>query len=185
MSTVLFRRLALIAAAALLVTGVNITPLYADGGNEMNDPGTGSSQQQKKKKKTKKAIEEQRQQEALAQFRHGYNDARLIVLAGNYRGGLAAMHALGHDEHPDVANYIGYSYRKLGNYEASKLWYEKALATDPHHVRTLSYYGMWFMEQGNRLKALDELQKVKLICGNTTCDAYRHLKEVIDGKASY
>jgi hypothetical protein len=44
---------------------------------------------------------------------------------------------------------------------------------------------MWQMEQGNRLKALDDLQKVKLICGNTDCKEYVELKAVIDGKASY
>ena len=59
------------------------------------------------------------------------------------------------------------------------------LAADPDHVRTWSYYGMWQMEQGNRLKAEDFLAKVKLICGNTTCKEYRELKDVIDGKASY
>jgi hypothetical protein len=52
-------------------------------------------------------------------------------------------------------------------------------------VRTWSYYGMWQMEQGNRLKALDDLQKVQLICGNTSCEEYRQLKDVIDGKATY
>src|SRR5262249_31306423 len=103
----------------------------------------------------------------------------------NYQGGITAMHALGHDEHPDVANYIGYAYRKLGDYNDSKIWYEKALAADPNHVRTWSYYGMWQMEQGNRLKGLEELQKVQMICGNTSCEEYRQLKDVIDVKAPY
>ena len=67
----------------------------------------------------------------------------------------------------------------------SQIWYEAALKADPNHVRTWSYYGMWQMEQGNRLKALDDLQKVNLICGNTSCEEYRQLKAVIDGKASY
>jgi len=44
---------------------------------------------------------------------------------------------------------------------------------------------MWQMEQGNRLKAEEDLQKVKLICGNTSCVEYKELKAVIDGKASY
>ncbi len=97
----------------------------------------------------------------------------MIILAGNYRGGIVAMHALGHDDNADVANYIGYAYRRLGNYEKSKIWYEAALKADPNHVRTWSYYGMWQMEQGNRLKALDDLQKVKLICGNEKCEEFR------------
>jgi hypothetical protein len=44
---------------------------------------------------------------------------------------------------------------------------------------------MWQMEQGNRLKAEDDLQKVELLCGTTACKEYIELKAVIDGKASY
>ena len=84
-----------------------------------------------------------------------------------------------------MANYIGYANRKMGNYDQSKIWYEAALKADPNHVRTWSYYGMWQAEQGNRLKALENLQKVQLICGNTTCEEYRQLKDVIDCKATY
>ena len=52
-------------------------------------------------------------------------------------------------------------------------------------MRTWSYYGMWQMEQGNRLKAEDDLQKVRLLCGTTDCTEYKQLKDVIDGKATY
>jgi tetratricopeptide (TPR) repeat protein len=108
-----------------------------------------------------------------------------LILAGNYQGGIAAMHALGHDDNADVANYIGYSFRRLGDYGQSKVWYEKALAANPDHTSTWSYNGMWQMEQGNRLNALDDLKKVKLLCGNTTCREYAELKAVIDGTLTY
>jgi tetratricopeptide (TPR) repeat protein len=182
--TFALRRVAIVAAAALLVTGIGMKHVYAMGTDTPSQP-TDDGSQKKKKKKNNNAIEQQQQQQAYDKFLHDYRAARLVILAGNYTGGIAAMHALGHDENADVANYIGYAYRKLGDYEKSKTWYEKALAADPNHVRTWSYYGMWQMEQGNRLKALDDLQKVKLICGNTTCEEYRELKAVIDGKASY
>src|SRR5208282_4515826 len=51
-------------------------------------------------------------------------------------------------------------------------------------LRRLGYYGMWHAEQGNVLKAKDDLEKVRLICG-TDCRAYRMLKDVIDGTATY
>ena len=142
----------------------------------------------KKKDSENKFIEQQQQQQqkqAAGKFLREYRAARQLIVTGHYKAGIAAMHAIGHDENADVANYIRYSYRKLGDYQDSKIWYEKALATDPNHGRTWSYYGTWQMEQGNRLKVLDDLQKVKLICGNTECEAYRELKAVIDGKASY
>ena len=177
------RHLGIFAAAALLVTAVSLKPVIVHAMGTDNPPTDDGSK--KKKKNGGSAIEQQQQQQADARFLHDYRAARELILAGNYQAGIAAMHALGRDNHPDVANYIGYSYRRMGNYEQSKVWYERALASDPNHVRTWSYYGMWQMEQGNRLKALDDLQKVKLICGNTSCEEYRQLKAVIDGTGSY
>jgi tetratricopeptide (TPR) repeat protein len=174
------RHLTVLAAAAVLITAIGAKPLYAMGTD--NPPPTDDG---KKKKKNGSAIEQQEQQMAQAKFLRDYRAARELILAGHYQAGIAAMHALGHDEHPDVANYIGYANRKLGNYEQSKTWYEAALKADPNHTRTWSYYGMWQMEQGNRLKALDDLRKVNLLCGNTDCKEYIELKAVIDGKASY
>jgi len=177
------RHAGVFAAAVLLVTAISIKPVTVYAMGTDNPPP--SDDGKKKKKKDNNAIEQQEQQLAQEKFLRDYRAARAMILDGNYQGGITAMHALGHDEHPDVANYIGYAYRKLGDYNDSKVWYEKALAADPNHVRTWSYYGMWQMEQGNRLKALEDLQKVQLICGNTNCEEYRQLKDVIDGKATY
>ena len=60
----------------------------------------------------------------------------------------------------------------------------KALAADPDHALTWSYYGMWHAEQGNLLKARDHLTKVASICG-TGCREYVMLKEVIEGTRAY
>ena len=178
----LFRRLSVLAAAALLVTAVGLKPVAVHAMGTDNPPPTDDG---KKKDKDGKAIEQQEQKLAQEKFLRNYRAARELILAGNYKDGIAAMHALGRDKHPDVANYIGYANRKMGNYEQSKVWYEAALKADPNHTRTWSYYGMWQAEQGNRLKAEDFLAKVNLLCGNTTCKEYTELKAVIDGKASY
>ncbi len=168
--TRIFKRFGLIAAAGLIALSFTTAPVFAAG---TPDPPAPSDGKDKKGKMTDE------------QFLEGYRQARAEILAGKYEKGIAAMHALGHDEHADVANYIGYAYRKMGRYEDSKIWYEAALKTDPNHARTWSYYGMWQAEQGNRLKAEDYLQKVKLICGNESCTEFKQLREVIDGKATY
>jgi tetratricopeptide (TPR) repeat protein len=149
--------------------------------------GTDNPPTDSKDKDKKKGSELRNEQKRVAdqKFLEGYRAAREMILAGRYQDGIAAMHALGRDEHPDVANYIGYANRRMGNYDDSKYWYEKALAAAPQHVRTWSYYGMWQAEQGNRLKAEDFLQKVKLICGTEKCQEFIELKAVIDGKATY
>jgi tetratricopeptide (TPR) repeat protein len=175
------RHLAVLAAAAVLVTAVGLKPLYAAGTDSPAPPVDDS----KKKDKKGSAIEQQEQQLAQAKFLREYRAAREMILAGQYQAGISAMHALGHDEHPDVANYIGYANRKMGNYDQSKIWYEAALKADPNHTRTWSYFGMWHMEQGNRLMANDYLARVNALCGDTSCKEYTELKAVIDGKASY
>jgi len=177
------RRAGVLAAAALLVTAISIKPVTVFAMGTDNPPPTDDGK--KKKKKDNNAVEQQKQRLVQEEFLREYRAARQLILDGNYKAGITAMHALGHDEHADVANYIGYANRKMGNYDQSKIWYEAALKADPNHVRTWSYYGMWQMEQGNRLKALEDLQKVQLICGNTTCEEYRQLKAVIDGNATY
>jgi tetratricopeptide (TPR) repeat protein len=123
---------------------------------------------------------------SIENFMSGYHAAyALIYEKTDYVGAIVALRALGYDDNPDVATLIGYASRKLGRYDDAKYWYDKALAADPNHVVTWSYYGMWQAEQGNLLKANDDLEKVRTLCGNTDCQAYTALKAVIDGTVTY
>jgi tetratricopeptide (TPR) repeat protein len=179
-------RWSIFAAAALFGLSVSAGPAWADGDSRGTafpppPPSDQGKSEGKKKQQSKKQKEKQSQQE----LRDGYLRARALIIDGQYEAGIAAMHALGHDDNAEIANYIGYASRKLGRYQDSKFWYEKALAADPNHVRTWSYYGMWHAEQGNRLMAQDFLEKVRAICGNTECEEYTKLKGVIEGTATY
>ncbi len=98
---------------------------------------------------------------------------------GDYASAIDQLKALGHDDHPNVANLIGYSYRKLGDYKLSQVWYERALKSDPNHVLTWNYYGLWQIEQGNRDQAVYHLSRIAAICG-TDCAEYRSLAEALE-----
>jgi tetratricopeptide (TPR) repeat protein len=139
-----------------------------------------------KKAHTKKPKPHGQQSGSAEDFLAGYHVAYARIYdQADYAGGIAALHALGYDDNADVATLIGYASRKLGRYDDAKYWYEKALAADPNHAVTWSYYGMWHAEQGNVLKAKDDLEKVRAICGNTECREYQALKDVIDGTRTY
>jgi tetratricopeptide (TPR) repeat protein len=141
-------------------------------------PGVKAAKKKKPKKETKEKQSEQ-------QFIDGYKAAHAMIYQHHdYTAGIDKLKSLGHDDNPDVANLIGYSSRKLGRYEDSKIWYERALAADPAHARTWSYYGMWHAEQGNLLKAREYLAKVETLCG-TKCREYTELKGVIAGTRTY
>ncbi|XUJ33492.1 tetratricopeptide repeat protein [Bradyrhizobium japonicum] len=86
-------------------------------------------------------------------FAHGYRAAYSAVYdRTDYASAIEQLKTLGHDDHPNVANLIGYSYRKLGDYEQSQVWYERALKTDPNHVLTWQYYGLWQIERATASK---------------------------------
>jgi tetratricopeptide (TPR) repeat protein len=178
-----FRVLSLIAGGAFLA--VSTLPLRAvDSPSPVveqpkaSQPAKKPAAKSSSKKKTKQKSSEQ-------QFIDGYKAAHATIYRRHdYAAGIAKLKSLGHDDNPDVANLIGYSSRKLGRYEDSKLWYERALAADPAHARTWSYYGMWHAEQGNLLKAREFLAKVETLCG-TRCREYTELKGVIAGTRTY
>src|SRR6185295_1126744 len=149
-------RLAVLTTASLFALSLGVGAALAAG--EPDPPGArnpGPSQTQKPAAGPKESNQpkKKKDQKSEQEFRDGYRLAYALVQAGAYEAAFAAFKALDADDTPDVANYLGYTARKLGDYEASKYWYERALAADPRHVRTWQYYGMWHVEQGNMLKA--------------------------------
>ena len=113
-------------------------------------------------------------------FAQGYRAAYATIYdRHDYANAIEQLKALGQDEHPNVANLIGYSYRKLGDYKLSQVWYERALKADPNHVLTWQYYGLWQIEQGNRDQAQYHLSRIAAICG-TDCDEYRSLAAALE-----
>jgi tetratricopeptide (TPR) repeat protein len=138
-----------------------------------------------KSKRKIRATRGQKQQRSDREFMdHFWVAYNLIYKDHDYAAGIAKLHSLGHDDMAEVANLIGYSSRKLGRYDEAKYWYEKALAANPNYARTWSYYGMWYAEQGDLLKAQDILEKVRSICG-TECKEYTELKGALDGTIVY
>jgi tetratricopeptide (TPR) repeat protein len=173
-------------AAALLFAAVLVAPdIAAAAGEDNPTPPPQTNQGQTKKKSQDKKKPTNDKSGSAEDFLRGYHAAyALIYDKADYVAGIAALRALGYDDNADVATLIGYASRKLGRYDDAKIWYERALAADPNHAVTWSYYGMWQAEQGNVLKAKDDLEKVRLICG-TDCKAYKMLKDAIAGTVTY
>jgi tetratricopeptide (TPR) repeat protein len=112
-----------------------------------------------------------------------FGAARALILSGKYEAGIAAMLALGHDDHPAVAVSIGFASSKLGRLDDAKRWYEKALSADPNHLSTLGSYGLLRVQQGDVPNARADLEKIKTLCGGTGCREYRELADAIAAKA--
>src|SRR5580704_4786326 len=175
MTKTAIRLLTLAMFAAATAAGPMINVAKAAGGDSPSPP-TDSSKDKKKKSDKSSSIEDPR-------FLEGYRAAYTTIYdRHDYTSAIAQLKALGHDDVADVANLIGYSYRKLGDYKVSQAYYERALQADPNHVRTWQYYGLWQLEQGNRESAQYHLGRIKQICG-TDCAEYKSLAMALDQPA--
>jgi tetratricopeptide (TPR) repeat protein len=154
----------LVLSAVLIAAPV--VAAYASGSDTPSPPATDSKG--KKKGDKSSSIDDPK-------FLAGYRTAYTTIYDNHdYTTAINQLKALGQDDRADVANLIGYSYRKLGNYQLSQVWYQRALAADPDHVRTWQYYGLWQLEQGNREQAEYHLHKIAQLAGTDSAD-YRAL----------
>jgi tetratricopeptide (TPR) repeat protein len=166
-------RLLTLAMFVVALTAVPLlTAAHAAGGDNPAPPASDSSKE-KKKNDNSSSIDDPR-------FIEGYRAAYATIYERNdYASAIGQLKALGQDDRADVANLIGYSYRKLGDYKVSQVWYERALKADPNHVLTWQYYGLWQIEQGNRDQAQYHLSRIAAICG-TGCEEYRSLATALE-----
>src|SRR5262245_13474722 len=166
-------RLLSLMVTAIFLSAPALSAFAAGGGDPSPPPPSSDSSKTKKKGKKTSAIEEQR-------FADGYRAAYATIYdRHDFASAIEQLKALGHEDRADVANLIGYSYRKLGDYKVSQIWYERALKADPNHVRTWQYYGLWQIEQGNRDQAQYHLSRIAAISG-TASEEYRSLAEALE-----
>ena len=78
---------------------------------------------------------------------------------------------------PDTLNYLGFTTRKLGDFENGEKYYLLGLEIDPNHVGINEYLGELYVVT-NRLDLAKERLKVLESCN---CKEYKELKEIIDG----
>ena len=171
MSKFAIRLLTLAVFSMALAAAPVITTVYAAPDSDAPPPSS---------TKSKKKSSEVRPTTQDAAFASGYRAAYATIYERHdYAGAIDQLRALGHDDIAAVANLIGYSYRKLGDYKVSQVWYERALKSDPNHVKTWQYYGLWQVEQGNRDQAQYHLSRIAALAG-TDSEEYRSLAAALE-----
>src|SRR5947209_7831116 len=162
------RLLTLAAFSLAFVTAPVISSVYA--APDDNAPAPSPPKDKKKKSEAERSRE-------YAAFADGYRAAYATIYdRHDYAAAIVQLRSLGHDDSAAVANLVGYSYRKLGDYKLSQVWYERALKADPDHVKTWQYYGLWQVEQGNSDQAQYHLNRIAQPVG-TDREEYRSLAE--------
>ncbi len=96
-----------------------------------------------------------------------YEKAQALLIKSNKKKPLQA----------DTLNYLGFTTRKLGDYENGEKYYLLGLEIDPNHVGINEYLGELYIAT-NRLSLAKERLKVLESCN---CKEYNELKEIIAG----
>ena len=79
---------------------------------------------------------------------------------------------------PNTLNYLGFTHRKVGDYENAEIYYSMGLELDPKHVGINEYMGELFVVTNRIDKAKERLAVLK----DCNCKEYEDLKLVIEGK---
>ena len=77
----------------------------------------------------------------------------------------------------DTLNYLGFTTRKLGDYENGEKFYLQGLAIEPNHIGINEYLGELYVVT-NRINLAKERLK---ILENCNCKEYDQLREIIQG----
>lgn len=110
-----------------------------------------------------------------------YVEAEREIRNGNYREAVKLLEVVleGQPRNADALNNMGFSQRKLGNFEQAFAFYHQALAVEPDHPEAHEYLGEAYLETDDPAMAEQHLAKLETICG-TGCEEYQELKAAID-----
>jgi tetratricopeptide (TPR) repeat protein len=96
-----------------------------------------------------------------------YAKAQKLLLKSNDKKPLQA----------DTLNYLGFTTRKLGDYEGGEEFYLQGLQIEPNHNGINEYLGELYVAT-NRMDMAKERLEVLKTCN---CEEYGELKEIIEG----
>ena len=78
-------------------------------------------------------------------------------------------------KNPDILNYLGYTSRKIGNFEQAEKFYLKGLSIKPDHNGINEYLGELYVQTNRIDKANERLEVLK----NCNCDEFKELELII------
>jgi len=103
------------------------------------------------------------------------------VKAHDYQRALTLLQKVVRAEprNADAWNYVGFSHRKLKEYDQSLAAYQKALAINPDHRGANEYLGELYLMTGEPGKAKNQLAKLQSLCPRG-CEEYEDLKKAVE-----
>jgi len=95
-----------------------------------------------------------------------YAAGKKAIEARNWNAAIKSFStaALRAPDNADLQNYLGFSYRKLGQLEPAFKHYHRALALNPRHRGAHEYIGEAYLMAGDLANARKHLEELRKIC---------------------
>ena len=153
---------------SLIISALVISSSYAAGSSD-----SGSS-----KTKTKydmavthiKAAKNFEKKDKLDKAKKSYLKAQKLLVQSNKN----------YPNKADTLNYLGFTTRKLGDFENGEKFYLQGLKIDPKHIGINEYLGELYVATNRHNLAVERLEVLK----DCNCKEYDQLKAVIAGEKS-
>lgn len=172
-------RLVVLSAVAVLLAN----PAFAasSGGGSSGSGGSGNSP------KTCKTgyVWDKSKKKCVKKESRVFPDSELIEQAwalarkGEFEAGRLLFSSVVGKNNPEVLNGLGYTNRKLGQFDDAIGYYRQAIALDPDYAEAREYLGEGYVTMGKINLAKEQLAEIRRICGNA-CEEYVELNEAIE-----
>ena len=137
----------ILALAALVAAGISMMPFAAKAAGSDTGSSGGSGY-------------------TVAAASKEMRKATVMIKNEDYAGALSFLEAeiAKNPDNADAWNLTGFASRKLGDYAASEVAYDKALAIDPKHKGALEYKGELYLTLGNLEGAENMFDRLNKVC---------------------
>ena len=156
----------------ILISFFLITPIYSAGNG--NDSNEGVKKLDNYKYATKqinkaKKLEKKGKTDKAAKY---YKKAITYLLKANAEN----------PANPDTLNYLGFTHRKIGNFEDAEIYYLVGLEIAPNHIGINEYLGELYVNTNRTEKAKERLKVLE----GCNCEEFEDLQTAINqGSSKY
>ena len=151
----------------LIIIGLTNNSFSAGSGGDGDGNATAKVSDYTKAKNLIKAAKKYEKKGKVEKAQKRYAKAQKLLLKSNEKKPLQA----------DTLNYLGFTTRKLGDYEGGEKFYLQGLKIEPNHNGINEYLGELYVATDRMDMAKARLEVLKAC----KCEEYEELKQIIEG----
>ena len=118
------------------------------------------------------------EEDSGSELDNSLNYAKDAIRGHDYGRAVGYLKSIQDTDNADVFNLLGYSYRKLGQFEQAMHYYRLALQIDAQHKGAHEYLGELFLQLNQPEQARKHLAILAEICQD--CEEFQELKTALD-----